>query len=82
MIRAFLQVHCRFQAYTTQDTTALVRVFLQVKGVSRHTAGLIKVSLQVNCNFEVHTKNADNRSSGNEGTRYDPARLIVCEIFL
>ena len=30
MIRAFLQINCRFQVYTTQDTTGIIRAFLQV----------------------------------------------------
>ena len=55
MIRAFLQVNCSFQVYTTQDTSVLFRAFLQVKGVFRHTAGLINVFLQVNCSFQVYT---------------------------
>ena len=42
---AGIQVNSRFQVYTTQDTTALVTVFLQVKGVFRNTAGLINVFL-------------------------------------
>ena len=54
MIRAFLRVNRRFQVYTTQDTTALVRVFLQVQRVFRHTVGLINVFLQVNCSFQVY----------------------------
>ena len=61
-------------------------------GSFRHAIGLINVFLQVNCSFQVHTTqdttcrlilcNADNKSSGNKGTQHDPARLIVCEIFL
>ena len=26
--------------------------------------------------------NTDNKSSGNKGTQHDPARLIVCKMFL
>ena len=41
--------------YTCTTHKALVRVFLHVKGVFRHTAGLINVFLQVNCSFQVYT---------------------------
>ena len=67
--------------YTTQDTTALVRVFLQVRGVFRHTARLINVVWQVNCSFQVYYPgyyrlilcNPENKSAVNEGTQHDLA---------
>ena len=92
MIRAFLQVNGRFQVYTTQDTTGTIRAFLQVNGrfqvyTTQDTTGMSRAFLQVNVDFRYTLPrlilcNADNKSSGNKGTQHDPARLIVCEIFL
>ncbi|CAH3164109.1 unnamed protein product, partial [Porites lobata] len=60
MIRAFLQVNCRFQVYATQDTTALIRAFLRVNCrfqvyTTQDTTGMIRAFLQVNCRFQVYT---------------------------
>ena len=92
MIRAFLQVNCRFQVYATQDTTGMIRAFLRVNCrfqvyTTQDTTGIIRAFLQVNVDFRYTLPrlilcNADNKSSGNKGTQHDPARLIVCEIFL
>ena len=52
MIRVFLQVNCRFQAFTTQDTTASIRAFLQVNCrfqvyTTQDTTALVRAFLQV-----------------------------------
>ena len=59
MIKAFLQVNCRFQVYTTQDTTALIRAFLRVSRrfqvyITQDTTALVRVFLQVKAVFR-HT---------------------------
>ena len=52
MIRAFLQVNCRFQVYTTQDTTGMIKAFLRVNRrfqvyTTQDTTALVRVFLQV-----------------------------------
>ena len=47
---AFLKVNCRFQVYTTQDTTALIRAFLRQDATT-----LIRAFLRVNRRFQVYT---------------------------
>ena len=54
MIRAFLQVNCRFQVYATQDTTGMIRAFLRVNCrfqvyATQDTTALIRAFLRVNC---------------------------------
>ena len=61
MIRAFLQINCRFQVYTTQDATGMIRAFLQVNvdfrytlprqepiPLTQDTTGMSRAFLQVN----------------------------------
>ena len=63
----FLGLH---SVYMSRDTTALIRAFLRDNHVDfRYTLPRILC-------------NADNKSSGNKGTQHEPARLIVCDIFL
>ena len=53
-------VSCRFQVYTTQDTTGMIKAFLQVNCrfqvyTTQDTKGMIRAFLQVNCRFQVYT---------------------------
>ena len=95
MIRAFLQVHCRFQGfqvYTTQDTTGMIRAFLHVNCrfqvyTTWDTTAMIRGFCKLTVVFRYSLPrlilcDADNKSLGNKGTQHDPARLIVREIFL
>ena len=50
----------RFQVYTTQNTTEMIRAFLQVNGrfqvyTTQDTTGMIRAFLQVNGRFQVYT---------------------------
>ena len=51
----------RFQVYTTQNTTEMIRAFFQVNGrfqvyTTDDTTGVIRaLLLQVNCRFQVYT---------------------------
>ena len=50
----------RFQVYTTQNTTEMIRAFLQVNGrfqvyTTQDTTGTIRAFLQVNGRFQVYT---------------------------
>ncbi|CAH3019338.1 unnamed protein product, partial [Porites evermanni] len=51
---------CIFWVYISRDTTALIRVFLQVNCrfqvyTTQDTTGMIRAFLQVNCRFQVYT---------------------------
>ena len=78
----------RFQVYTTQDTTGMIRAFLQVNGrfqvyTTQDTTGMSRAFLQVNCRFQVYTTQDTTGMiraflQVNVDFRYTLPRLILC----
>ena len=78
----------RFQVYTTQNTTEMIRAFLQVNGrfqvyTTQDTTGMSRAFLQVNCRFQVYTTQDTTAMiraflQVNVDFRYTLPRLILC----
>ena len=78
----------RFQVYTTQNTTEMIRAFLQVNGrfqvyTTQDTTAMSRAFLQVNCRFQVYTTQDTTAMiraflQVNVDFRYTLPRLILC----